>query len=140
MLDPKFQLSAEDTAKFVAKFTDLPLVTKIEDLEIDEKLVEIIGDAIIRREGVFPVKKTGDQHGGGADGQPARLREARGVPAGHRADDRRGARRSRHADRAAAQEVFQGAAKGAAAGEGDVDIAEVAELIGTAYSADRAAR
>ena len=28
MLDPKFQLSADDTAKFVAKFCDLPLVTK----------------------------------------------------------------------------------------------------------------
>jgi hypothetical protein len=48
MLDPKFQLSAEDTAKFVAKLTDLPLVTKIEDMEIDEKLVEVVGDAIIR--------------------------------------------------------------------------------------------
>jgi type IV pilus assembly protein PilB len=54
MLDPKFQLSAEDTAKFVAKLTDLPLVTKPEDIEIDEKLVEVVGDAIIRREGVFP--------------------------------------------------------------------------------------
>jgi len=59
MLEPKFQLSAEDTAKFVARFSDLPLVTKIEELEIDEKLVEITGDAIIRREGVFPVRKTG---------------------------------------------------------------------------------
>src|SRR4051812_23983928 len=29
MLDPKFQLSAEDTAKFVSKLTDLPLITKI---------------------------------------------------------------------------------------------------------------
>jgi type II secretory ATPase GspE/PulE/Tfp pilus assembly ATPase PilB-like protein len=54
MLDPKFQLSADDTAKFVARLTDLPLVTKIEDLGIDEKLVEVVGDAIIRREGVFP--------------------------------------------------------------------------------------
>jgi type IV pilus assembly protein PilB len=59
MLDPKFQLGAEDTAKFVAKFTDLPLVSKLEGLEIDDKLVEIIGEGIIRREGVFPVKRTG---------------------------------------------------------------------------------
>jgi len=57
MLDPKFQLSADDTAKFVARLTDLPLVTKAEDLEIDEKLVEVVGDAIIRREGVFPHKR-----------------------------------------------------------------------------------
>ncbi|HWA28830.1 MAG TPA: ATPase, T2SS/T4P/T4SS family [Lacunisphaera sp.] len=61
MLDPKFQLTPEDTAKFVSKFTELPLVTKIEDLqEIDEKLVEITGDAVIRREAIFPVKKTGN--------------------------------------------------------------------------------
>jgi type II secretory ATPase GspE/PulE/Tfp pilus assembly ATPase PilB-like protein len=59
MLDPKFQLTPEDTAKFISKFTELPLVTKAEDIEIDEKLVEVTGDAIIRREGIFPYKKTG---------------------------------------------------------------------------------
>ncbi|HVU22512.1 MAG TPA: GspE/PulE family protein [Opitutus sp.] len=57
MLDPKFQLSADDTAKFVSKLTDLPLVTKPEEIEIDDKLVEVIGDAVIRREGVFPHKR-----------------------------------------------------------------------------------
>jgi len=60
MLDPKFQLSPEDTAKFISKFTDLPLVTKVDELEIDEKLVEITGDAVIRREGIFPYKKVGN--------------------------------------------------------------------------------
>jgi len=60
MLDPKFQLSAEDTAKFIARFTDLPLVTQVDDGEIDEKLVEVIGDAVIRREQVFPVRKVGN--------------------------------------------------------------------------------
>ncbi|HVZ64885.1 MAG TPA: ATPase, T2SS/T4P/T4SS family [Lacunisphaera sp.] len=59
MLDPKFQLSAEDTAKFISKFTELPLVTKPDEVEIDEKLVEVTGDAIIRREQIFPYKKTG---------------------------------------------------------------------------------
>ncbi len=59
MLDPKFQLTPEDTAKFISKFTELPLITKIEDIDIDEKLVEITGDAIIRRECIFPYKKTG---------------------------------------------------------------------------------
>ncbi|GAB1489053.1 hypothetical protein MASR2M8_15050 [Opitutaceae bacterium] len=57
MLDPKFQLSAEDTAKFVARLTDYPLVTKAEEIEIDDKLVEVVGDAVIRREGVFPHKR-----------------------------------------------------------------------------------
>ena len=59
MLDPKYQLSPDDTAKFISKFTDLPLVTKPDEVEIDEKLVTMTGDAIIRREGIFPYKKTG---------------------------------------------------------------------------------
>ncbi len=57
MLDPKFELSADDTAKFIAKLTDLPLVTKIEEVEVDDKLLEVIGDALIRREGIFPHKR-----------------------------------------------------------------------------------
>ncbi len=57
MLDPKFELSADDTAKFVAKLTDLPLVTKIEEVEVDDKLLEVIGYALIRREGIFPHKR-----------------------------------------------------------------------------------
>ena len=59
MLDPKFVLTPEDTAKFISKFTELPLVTKVEEVDIDDKLVEITGDAIIRRECIFPYKKTG---------------------------------------------------------------------------------
>jgi type II secretory ATPase GspE/PulE/Tfp pilus assembly ATPase PilB-like protein len=60
MLDPKFQPSADDTARFISKFTDLPLVTELVEGEIDDKLVEVTGDAIIRREGIFPVKKVGN--------------------------------------------------------------------------------
>ena len=60
MVDPKFQPSPDDTARFIAKLTDLPLVTPAQDIEVDAKLLEKIGDAIIRREGVFPYKVTGD--------------------------------------------------------------------------------
>lgn len=56
MLDPKFQLSDEDTAKFVSRLTDHPLVTKPEEIEPDDKLLQVIGDALIRREGIFPFK------------------------------------------------------------------------------------
>jgi type II secretory ATPase GspE/PulE/Tfp pilus assembly ATPase PilB-like protein len=59
MLDPKFQLSPEDTAKFISRLTDLPLVTKIEDVDCDENLIQSIGDAIMRREGIFPHKING---------------------------------------------------------------------------------
>jgi type IV pilus assembly protein PilB len=62
MVDPKFQLSADDTAKFIARFTELPLVAKIEDVDADAKLVEVVGEAVIRREGVFPVKRLGPGH------------------------------------------------------------------------------
>lgn len=57
MLDPKFQLSADDTARFVSRLTDSPLVTSEDEIEIDEKLVEVVGDAVIRREGIFPHKR-----------------------------------------------------------------------------------
>ncbi|MEO6004091.1 MAG: ATPase, T2SS/T4P/T4SS family [Opitutus sp.] len=59
MVDPKFVPNAEDAARFVAKLTELPLITRAEELEIDEKLVLATGDAIIRREGVFPYKRLG---------------------------------------------------------------------------------
>ena len=57
MVDPKFVPNAEDTARFVAKLTELPLVTKIEEIEIDDKLIEVTGDAIIRRKGIFTHKR-----------------------------------------------------------------------------------
>ena len=59
MVDPKFVPNAEDTARFVSKLTDLPLISKAEEIEIDEKLIEVVGDAIIRREGIFPHKRLG---------------------------------------------------------------------------------
>jgi type IV pilus assembly protein PilB len=59
MIDPKFQVGPDDMARFVSKLTDLPLVLKAEELEIDDKLVETTGDAIIRREGIFPHKSLG---------------------------------------------------------------------------------
>ncbi|MGA2694118.1 MAG: GspE/PulE family protein, partial [Opitutaceae bacterium] len=49
----------DDTARFISKLTDLQLVTKMEEIEIDEKLIEATGDAIIRREGIFPYKNLG---------------------------------------------------------------------------------
>ncbi len=58
MQDPKFQPSPEDTAKFIARLTDHPLITKAEELTIDENLVTAIGDAIIRREQIFPCSRT----------------------------------------------------------------------------------
>jgi type IV pilus assembly protein PilB len=58
MMDPKFQPSPDDTAKFIARLTNHPLVTSADELTIDENLVTAIGDAIIRREHIFPCKRT----------------------------------------------------------------------------------
>ncbi|HEY8932900.1 MAG TPA: ATPase, T2SS/T4P/T4SS family [Rariglobus sp.] len=58
MMDPKFQPEPEDTAKFISRLTGHPLVTKVEDLTVDENLVTAIGDAIIRREHIFPCNRT----------------------------------------------------------------------------------
>ncbi|MDD2762557.1 MAG: ATPase, T2SS/T4P/T4SS family [Opitutaceae bacterium] len=136
MLDPKFQLSAEDTAKFVAKFTDLPLVTKIEDLDVDEKLVEVTGDAIIRREGIFPVKKTGTNTVSVLMANPLDYakREAFQQASEMTIDEVRVAPATLIEQ--LVKKYFKEQAKGgpAVGGEGDADITEVAELIGTAYS------
>lgn len=59
MVDPKFVPNADDAARFVARLTELPLVTKVEEIEIDRELVEAVGVKIIRTEGIFPHKRLG---------------------------------------------------------------------------------
>lgn len=59
MLDANFRISDSDTAKFVARFTDNELVTSEEGLKIDEKLIEVVGDAVIRRTSILPYKRLG---------------------------------------------------------------------------------
>jgi type IV pilus assembly protein PilB len=136
MLDPKFQLSAEDTAKFISRFTELPLVTKPEDVDIDEKLVEITGDAIIRRENIFPVKKTGqnsvsvlmpnplDYAKREAFQQATELTidEVRVIPASLLD--------------VLVKKFFKDAKQEKKMETDDVDISEVAEVIGTAYTTE----
>jgi type II secretory ATPase GspE/PulE/Tfp pilus assembly ATPase PilB-like protein len=58
MLDPKFVPGPDDTAKFISRLTGHPLVTKEEELTVDENLITAIGDAIIRREHIFPCTRT----------------------------------------------------------------------------------
>lgn len=57
ILDPKFQLSPEDTARFIARFTDTKLISSLDQIDVDKRLVEAVGEAIIRREGIFPYKR-----------------------------------------------------------------------------------
>jgi type IV pilus assembly protein PilB len=133
MLDPKFQLSPDDTAKFIARLTGMPLVTKIEDLQIDEKLVEVIGDAIIRREGIFPFKRI----------SPSSIAVVMANPLDYA---------KRESFQQATELVIEDVVVGSASfidtllkkafktdstkGDGEVDIGSVASVISTAYTSE----
>ena len=133
MLDPKFQLSAEDTAKFVAKLTDLPLVTKAEEIECDEKLIETVGDAIIRREGIFPYK---------LDGKMVHVLMANPLDYGKREAFQQATEYVIDEVKVAPATLIEALIKKffkdakAAAGEGDVDINSITDVISSAYSTD----
>jgi len=58
-LDSKFSIDDQDTARFIARFTGNELVLGTEELPVDEKLLEVVGDAIIQREGIFPYTRLG---------------------------------------------------------------------------------
>jgi type IV pilus assembly protein PilB len=136
MLDPKFQLSAEDTAKFVAKLTDLPLVTKPEEIECDEKLIETVGDAIIRREGIFPYKIDGNLvHVLMANPLDYGKREAFQQSTEYVIDEVKVAPAT--LIEALIKKFFKDAKAGP--GEGDVDITSITDVISSAYTADGAA-
>lgn len=59
MLDPKFQLNAEVSARFIATLADLPLVSGLEQIVVDEALLNNVGMAVLRSEGIFPYKRLG---------------------------------------------------------------------------------
>jgi type IV pilus assembly protein PilB len=108
MVDPKFVPNAEDTARFVARLTELPLVTKIEDIPIDEKLLQAVGRGSDPARGhLSPPAHRRDFARGGHD-QSARLRQARGVLPKNRTDDRGRQRRLRDVLRCAREALFQG--------------------------------
>lgn len=58
MIDPKFELSSRDTAVFISKFTGNELIESEDQIrDLDEKLLEVVGDSVVRREGIFPIKR-----------------------------------------------------------------------------------
>ena len=139
MLDPKFQLSPDDTAKFISKFTDMPLVTKAEDVEIDEKVVTMTGDAIIRREGIFPYRKTGTNTCAALMTNPLDYarREAFQLATEMTIDDVKVIPATLLEQLVSHYFKTQAGPKTLEAG--DVDLAEVTDLIGNAYNTDAAA-
>jgi type II secretory ATPase GspE/PulE/Tfp pilus assembly ATPase PilB-like protein len=134
MLDPKFQLTPEDTAKFVARLTDLPLVTKMEEIEIDDKLVEVVGDALIRREGVFPHKRLSPNSVAVLMANPLDYAKREAFQQASELVIEEVSVAPATLIEALVKKFFKEAAKGS--GEGDVDITSVADVISTAYSSD----
>ncbi|GHC13158.1 GspE/PulE family protein [Cerasicoccus arenae] len=57
LIDPKYEMPDEKLATYIAKFTDSRLVLDKMELEIDEKLLEVVGEEIIRKTGVVPTKQ-----------------------------------------------------------------------------------
>jgi type IV pilus assembly protein PilB len=138
MVDPKFVPNAEDTARFVSKLTDLPLVTKIEDVEIDDKLIEVVGDAVIRREGVFPHKRLSPNSVGVLMTNPLDYAKRESFSQATELAIEEVSVVSATFFETLLKKFFKDAKASAAPGETDVDIGSVAEVISTAYSEDGA--
>jgi type II secretory ATPase GspE/PulE/Tfp pilus assembly ATPase PilB-like protein len=59
MLDPKFQPAGADTARYIGRLADLPVIATEDDLTVDADLPRIAGEPLIRAEHVFPYKRLG---------------------------------------------------------------------------------
>ncbi|MGB0370043.1 MAG: ATPase, T2SS/T4P/T4SS family [Opitutales bacterium] len=57
MMNPEYALSDQDTAKFVARFTDTPLLATRDEVDIDDKLMEVTGAEVVRRTKILPFKR-----------------------------------------------------------------------------------
>jgi len=57
LIDPKYEMPDEKLAMYIAKFTDSRLILDKNELEIDEKLFEVVGEEVIRKTGVVPTKQ-----------------------------------------------------------------------------------
>ncbi len=135
MVDPKFVPNAEDTARFVSKLTDLPLVTKTEEIEIDDKLIEVTGDAIIRREGIFPHKRMSPNSVAVLMMNPLDYAKRESFSQATESSIEDVSVVSATFFDALLKKYFKESKAGPATSE-DVDIGSVAEVISTAYSAD----
>ncbi|MGE9297162.1 MAG: ATPase, T2SS/T4P/T4SS family [Puniceicoccales bacterium] len=56
-IDPKYEMPDDKLAVYIAKFTDSRLVLDKNELQIDEKLFEVVGEELIRETGVVPTKQ-----------------------------------------------------------------------------------
>ncbi len=57
LTDPKYEMRDDVTAKYISKFTGAPLITSLDEINFDEKILEVVGESIIKRTGVVPYKQ-----------------------------------------------------------------------------------
>jgi type IV pilus assembly protein PilB len=136
MVDPKFVPNAEDTARFVSKLTDLPLVTTPEQIEIDDKLIEVVGDAVIRREGIFPHKRLSPNSVAVLMTNPLDYAKRESFTQATDLSIEDVSVVSATLFESLLKRFFKDAKAAATPGAEDIDIGSVAEVISTAYSGD----
>jgi type II secretory ATPase GspE/PulE/Tfp pilus assembly ATPase PilB-like protein len=136
MVDPKFVPNAEDTARFVSKLTELPLITKIEEIEVDDKLIEVVGDAVIRREGIFPHKRLSPNSVAVLMTNPLDYGKREAFSQATELSIEEVSVVSATFFETVLKKFFKDAKASPVAGSDDVDIGSVAEVISSAYSAD----
>ena len=136
MIDPKFVPSADDTARFIAKLTDLPLIAKPEELEVDAKLLEVIGDAIVRREGILPYKRIGSHGVATVMMNPLDYAKREAFTQATEMTIEEVSVVSATSFDALLKKFFKDAKTAGPATHEDIDIGSVAEVISTAYSGD----
>ena len=57
IIDPTFQLNDIDTAKFISRYTNCPLVLTEDKLSIDTRISKTVGMDIIEKQGIFPYRQ-----------------------------------------------------------------------------------
>ena len=64
ILDPSYSINELDTARYIANFTETPLVLKEDQLDIDERFVNTFSGDLIQQMGIFPYKRIDEQNVG----------------------------------------------------------------------------
>lgn len=60
ILDPGYEINELDTARYIASFTDTKLITKEDQLDIDERFASSLPGDLVQQTGIFPYKRLED--------------------------------------------------------------------------------
>ena len=60
ILDPSYEINELDTARYISNFTDCKLVTREDELDIDERFASSLPGDLVQQTGIFPYKRLED--------------------------------------------------------------------------------